>query len=86
MKCIENHVFYTNKNLGIKNNIIVGDKMCESTVYSTDGDKIMEDVLSIKINGEKIDLVDILGSRKELMGTIVEIDLDKHGIYINLNK
>jgi len=60
--------------------------MCESTVYSTNGDKIMEDVLSIKIDGEKIDLVDILGTRKELNGTIVEIDLDKHGIYITLNK
>jgi predicted RNA-binding protein len=58
--------------------------MCESTVYSTDGDKIMEDVLSIKINGEKIDLVDILGTRKELKGTIIEIDLDKHGIYVNV--
>lgn len=60
--------------------------MCESTVYSTDNEKIMEDVLSIKIDGENIDLVDILGARKELKGTIVEIDLDKHGIYINLNK
>ncbi len=61
-------------------------EMCESTVYSTDGDKIMEDVLSIKIDGEKIDLVDILGSAKELKGKIVEIDLDKHGIYVNLSK
>ena len=60
--------------------------MCESTVYSTDNEKIMEDVLSIKIDGEKIDLIDILGSKKELKGTIVEIDLDKHGIYINLKK
>ena len=60
--------------------------MCESTVYSTGGDKIMEDVLSIKINGEKIDLVDILGARKELKGKIVEIDLDKHGIYVNLSE
>jgi predicted RNA-binding protein len=60
------------------------NKMCESTVYSTDGDKIMEDVLYIKIDGEKIDLTDILGARKELNGTIVEIDLDKHGIYVNL--
>lgn len=60
--------------------------MCESTVYSTDGDKIMEDVLSIKIDGEKIDLVDILGARKELNGRVVEIDLDKHGIYVNLSK
>lgn len=60
--------------------------MCESTVYSTDNEKIMEDVLSIKIDGENIDLVDILGARKELKGTIVEIDLDKHGIYINLKE
>ncbi|MGF7119519.1 CooT family nickel-binding protein [Methanobacterium oryzae] len=60
--------------------------MCESTVYSTNNEKIMEDVLSIKIDGENIDLVDILGARKELKGTIVEIDLDKHGIYIDLNK
>ncbi len=60
--------------------------MCESTVYSTDNEKIMEDVLSIKIDGENIDLIDILGSKKELKGTIVEIDLDKHGIYINLKK
>jgi predicted RNA-binding protein len=60
--------------------------MCESTVYSTDNEKIMEDVLSIKIDGENIDLIDILGGKKELKGTIVEIDLDKHGIYINLKK
>jgi predicted RNA-binding protein len=60
--------------------------MCESTVYSTNGDKIMEDVLYIKIDGEKIDLTDILGARKELNGTIVEIDLDKHGIYVNLSE
>ncbi|MDI6723018.1 MAG: CooT family nickel-binding protein [Methanobacterium sp.] len=56
--------------------------MCESTVYSTDGDMIMEDVLSIKIDGENIELIDILGSKKELKGRVVEIDLDKHGIYI----
>lgn len=60
--------------------------MCESTVYSTDGGTIMEDVLYIKINGEKIDLTDILGQRKSLEGKIVELDLDKHGIFIKLNK
>jgi predicted RNA-binding protein len=60
--------------------------MCEPTVYSTKGDKIMEDVLSIKIDGKKIDLTDILGAKKELNGTIVEIDLDKHGIYVNLSE
>lgn len=62
------------------------DKMCESTVYSTDGDTIMEDVLYIKIDGEKIDLQSILGSKKSLSGKIVELDLDKHGIFVKLNK
>ncbi len=60
--------------------------MCESTVYSTDGDTIMEDVLYIKINDEKIDLTDILGQKKNITGTIVELDLDKHGIFIKMNK
>lgn len=60
--------------------------MCESTVYSTDGDKIMEDALFIKIDGENIELTDILGARKDITGTIVEIDLDKHGIYVKLNE
>lgn len=59
--------------------------MCESTVYSTDGDTIMEDVLYIKIGNEKIDLTDILGNKKSLSGKIVELDLDKHGIFVKLN-
>jgi predicted RNA-binding protein len=58
--------------------------MCESTVYSKDGTKIMEDVLNIKINGNNIELTDILNTKKDINGTIVEIDLDKHGIYIDL--
>lgn len=60
-------------------------KICESTVYSTDNTTIMEDVLNIKIQEDKIYLTDILGMKKELSGVIVEIDLDKHGIYIKLN-
>jgi len=58
--------------------------MCESTVYSIDKTIIMEDVLNIKIYGDKIHLTDILGMKKELTGTIIEIDLDKHGIYIKI--
>jgi len=57
-------------------------KVCESTVYTADGTKIMEDVINIKIDGEEIHFVDILGSQKDLQGVIVEIDLDKHGIFI----
>lgn len=58
--------------------------MCESTVYTTDGTKIMEDVISIKIDGKKIVLLDILNQKKDLEGRIVEIDLEKHGIFIEL--
>ena len=58
--------------------------MCESTVYSMDGVKIMEDVISIKINDDIIDLADILNQKKQLNGNIVEIDLDKHSIYLDL--
>ena len=60
-------------------------KVCESTVYTTNGTKIMEDVINIKIDGKEIHLVDILGSQKDLKGVIVEIDLDKHGIFIDTN-
>lgn len=56
--------------------------MCESTVYSTKGEKIMEDVLHIKIDGDKIHLADVLNQKKDVEGKIVEIDLDKHGIYV----
>ncbi len=60
--------------------------MCESTVYSTDGDKIMEDALFIQIDGKNIELTDILGAKKNITGTIVEIDLDKHGIYVKISE
>ena len=58
--------------------------MCESTVYSTDKTMIMEDVINIKIEVEEIHLTDILNREKNLKGVIVEIDLDKHGIFIDV--
>ncbi|MGA2676660.1 MAG: CooT family nickel-binding protein [Methanobacterium sp.] len=60
--------------------------MCESTVYSMDGIKIMEDVISIKIEGDIINLADVLNQQNRLKGRIVEIDLDKHNIYLDLIK
>ena len=60
------------------------EKMCESSVYSTNGEKIMEDVISIKIDGENINLLDILNQPLSITGKIVEIDLDKHGIYVEV--
>lgn len=58
--------------------------MCESTVYSTSNTMIMEDVINIKIDGEKIHLTDILNMEKDINGKIIEIDLDKHGVYVEL--
>lgn len=58
--------------------------MCESTVYSTEKIMIMEDVINIKIDGEKIHLTDILNMEKDINGKIIEIDLDKHGVYVEL--
>ena len=60
--------------------------MCESTAYSTDGSLIMEDVLLIKIEGNQIHLTDILNQKKFVKGHITEINLDKHGIYIEMEK
>lgn len=59
--------------------------MCESNAYSTSGSLIMEDVISIKIDGENIQMFDILNQRKDMKGTIVDIDLDKHSIYIKID-
>ncbi len=61
-----------------------GDKMCESNVYGIDGTKIMEDVINIKIDGEKIHLIDILNTELDIEGVIVEIDLEKHSILIEI--
>ena len=58
--------------------------MCESSVYALDGTKIMEDVINIKIDGEKIHLIDILNTEKDLEGIIAEIDLEKHAIMVEL--
>ncbi len=60
--------------------------MCESTAYSIDGSLIMEDVLLIKIDGNQIHLTDILNQKKVIKGKITEINLDKHGIYIDIEK
>jgi predicted RNA-binding protein len=58
--------------------------MCESSVYNTQGNLIMEDTISIKIEGEKIVLLDILNQKKVLKGFIEEIDLEKHKIYVKI--
>jgi predicted RNA-binding protein len=61
-------------------------KMCESTVYDTKGTKLMDDVIHIKIYGERIEMVDILNQGMTVEGQIVELDLDKHSIFIEVDE
>lgn len=60
--------------------------MCESSVYLKEGKsrvKIMDEALLIEDDGEKINIVGILGDRKEIMnGKIVKLDMGKHEVLI----
>ncbi|AXV40546.1 CooT family nickel-binding protein [Methanobacterium sp. BAmetb5] len=60
--------------------------MCESTVYDTKGTKLMDDVIHIKVYGERIEMVDILNQGMTVEGQIVELDLDKHSIFIEVDE
>lgn len=52
--------------------------MCESKVFSADGELLMEDVVKIKVDGSILRMLDILGTSKEIRGRILEIDLVAH--------
>lgn len=52
--------------------------MCESKVFSTSGELLMEDVVRMKVEEDLVKLWDILGTLKELRGRILEIDLVAH--------
>ncbi|MDI9611324.1 MAG: CooT family nickel-binding protein [Archaeoglobaceae archaeon] len=52
--------------------------MCESRVYSTRGELLMEDVVRMKVEEGLVKLWDVLGSLKEIRGRILEIDLVSH--------
>lgn len=59
--------------------------MCESTVYIQPAgagtrEFVMEDVVRVAVDGERIRLTGILGETREVMGRIAEIDLIKHTI------
>lgn len=58
--------------------------MCESTVYSTgkSDEPLMKDVVLITVDGDKINMRDVLGSEKVLRGGIVKIDLLNHSLIV----
>lgn len=57
--------------------------MCESRIVFR-GKTIFEDVVKIKVEGEKIQVIDILGDIRELKGKILEIDLVGHKIVVEV--
>lgn len=57
--------------------------MCEAAVYVVaDGTetKIMENVVLVRPEGERLFLADLFGERKEIRGRILNIDFLKHRI------
>ena len=59
--------------------------MCQSTAYLLkDGneEKLLEDVAYIKPEGDMVVLIGLLGDRREVKGTIREIDLMAHRVLI----
>jgi len=56
--------------------------MCESNVYNTNGNLLMENVMVVDIEEEKIAMEDILNEKRIVHGKIVKIDLEEHQIII----
>ncbi|KZX17222.1 CooT family nickel-binding protein [Methanobrevibacter filiformis] len=59
--------------------------MCESTVYTAENEIIMEDVMVVEINGNKIEMVDILNNKKIVHGKFTKLDLEGHKLYVELD-
>ena len=59
--------------------------MCESKVVLAKNGReevVMEDVIRVEVNGEKLKLYDILGEQAEVEGKIVLIDMSSHKIVV----
>lgn len=55
--------------------------MCESKVFFNKK-LLMEDVVKLVVDGEKVKILDILGNSKEVAAKIVEVDLVAHKIVL----
>ena len=63
--------------------------MCESTAFlkkNGEEEKLLEDVVMLKPQGEKIVLTSILGDTKEVDGVVDHIDLMNHRIVLRSTK
>lgn len=59
--------------------------MCESKIVSK-GETIFEDVVKLKVEGERLLVFDILGEAKEIKGKILEVDLLAHRIVVEVSE
>lgn len=60
--------------------------MCESNIileHNGTRELVMEEVVQVLIDGDKIQLYGILGERKEVKGVIKEIDLIHHEVIVS---
>ncbi|MBF4469068.1 MAG: CooT family nickel-binding protein [Methanobrevibacter arboriphilus] len=56
--------------------------MCESNIYNSDGELIMEDVMVVDVEDEKITMVDILNEKKIVYGKFIRLELEEHKLII----
>ncbi|OQD58038.1 putative RNA-binding protein [Methanobrevibacter arboriphilus JCM 13429 = DSM 1125] len=56
--------------------------MCESNIYNSNGELIMEDVMVVDIEDEKITMVDILNEKKIVYGKFIRLELEEHKLII----
>jgi len=58
--------------------------MCLATIYlDKDNSVIMENTSRIKIDGENVELMDLFGIRKSILGTVKTIDLENNKVVIH---
>jgi predicted RNA-binding protein len=60
--------------------------MCESNIYNKNGDLLMEDVMVVDIDGEKISMTNILNEKRIVYGKFVRLDLEEHNLIIKEEK
>ena len=56
--------------------------MCESNIYNTNDELLMEDVMFVDIAGEKITMTNILNEKKIVNGKFLRLELEEHALYI----
>lgn len=59
--------------------------MCESKVYRMEGSTkkiVMDDVTVINVEGDSLNLSNVLGETKKVKGKLLKVDSERHEIHI----